>query len=106
MGYFKTLTIEPSAACEYSRRWAQNDQVEGRINSHLAGDRVGYKNTTIATIAPAVSVAQTQSDQVGDRNNTHLASNHGESNPTTATTKAPGMPPVITREHVGRALYA
>lgn len=66
MGYFKTLTIDPSAAREYSQRWAQNDQVD----------------------IPGV----------------HLVSSRWSINPTATTTIA--QPVNITREHVGRALYA
>ena len=97
MGYFKTLTIDPSAAREYSQRWAQNDQVEKGEKRHLVSGRGSFKNTTTVTIAAAMPVQQTQNDQVEECRIPHLAGCRGSFNNTTATTQASAVPLQETR---------
>ena len=104
MGYFKTLTIDPSAAREYSRRWAQSDQA-GDCRSYLVSGHGMFRNMTTATIAqPVNQVRSTQSDQVEGGIDSHPVSSHRSTRPLTRTTIA--QPVNLTREHVGRALHS
>lgn len=59
MAYFKTLTIDPSAAREYSQRWAQNDQAgERRSNSHLVSSHGEFNNMTATTVQQSVNITR------------------------------------------------
>lgn len=58
MGYFKTLMIDPSAAREYSQRWAQNDQVGEHDLSHLVSGHGMFRNMTTTTVAQPVNVTR------------------------------------------------
>jgi hypothetical protein len=58
MGYFKTLTIDPSAAREYSQRWAQNDQVEEHDLSHLVSGHGMFRSMTATTVAQPVNITR------------------------------------------------
>ncbi len=59
MGYFKTLLIDPSAAREYSQRWAQNDQAGDRSsNSHLVSSHGEFNNMTATTVQQPVNITR------------------------------------------------
>ncbi len=106
MGYFKTLMIDPSAAREYSQRWAQNDQVGAcSSNSYLVSSRWSTTPTTSTTVSQPVNLVRPiQNDQMGSCN-THLVSSHEICVSMTPTIVAAAVPVNITREHVGKALY-
>lgn len=57
MGYFKTLTIDPSAARQYSQRWAQNDQV-GVIPARLVSSHGGFNPMTATTVQQPVNITR------------------------------------------------
>jgi hypothetical protein len=59
MGYFKTLTIDPSAAREYSQRWAQKDQVRDPVkNTHLASGQRMFTTLTTTTVPQPVNITR------------------------------------------------
>jgi hypothetical protein len=58
MGYFKTLMIDPSAAREYSQRWAQSDQVEEHDLSHLVSGHGMFRSMTTTTVAQPVNITR------------------------------------------------
>ena len=58
MGYFKTLMIDPSAARQYSQRWAQNDQVGACSTSHLVSSHGGFKTMTVTTLSQPVNITR------------------------------------------------
>ena len=65
MGYFKTLTIDPSAAREYSQRWAQNDQASDSYTTHLVSGRAEFKNATTPMVAQPVNIRREHVGRAG-----------------------------------------